>query len=204
MGKQLEAYTQEVGGIEESFVFQFCSASRGENSTALVIRGWNLGLSKSLLQTGRNVIFVHHKLEALRNARAEVRKFVTRRFQFRTICRPLESEMSRLATKVSAILILGALHHATNPQSMLAWLLRTGRPLVVRDTTSELMYKKIIEDARLHRICDEHFECRNGAINAGLNVKADIEELLMGKNCVRWPQLFEYGDFAWLAVWEGA
>ena len=223
---EVGAYTREVGNVGEGLALQMCvglSENTNHNPTVLVLGGspyfW-----ADLLLAGRSVVFVYREQNTLRYVRRQLAqllsdtKIVAR--QFRIVCRPLESDISDLAADASAVAVVGLLHHLAQPRVMLSQLLCTGKPLVLLDTTSELMEQTIAEDGRLYgHICDEHFVCRDAARKVGFNTKADILGLLKGKDCARWPQVVAYplpccwchpdmpcghrGRLAWLAAWEG-
>ena len=174
------------------------------------------------LQADRNVLFVHHNREVLRIARRQLRGLLSNdalvNKRFRRRCCSGQSDIRKLITEhASVVAVLGFLHHVSDPKAALASWRDTRRPLVIVDSTTELLQEMILRHARLRKICDEHFVCRDEASRVGFNTQQDIERLLM-EGQYQPPDSFEYvvscdceegqcphaGKLVWKAVWQGA
>ena len=207
--EELGAYTREAGNIGEGLAFDLCVGLSGSEGSTVLVLGGSLYFWADLLLAGRMVVFVYRDKNTLKYVRRQLKQLLSDRQtvdnQFRTVLRPLESDMSDVAAAASVIAVVGVLHHLADPRAMLAQLLGTGKPLVVLDTTSEIMSAGIAREKRLHGLAhDEHMTCEKAAAAVGFNTKKDILELVEGKDAVRWPQAFEYQlTSGWLAAWEG-
>ena len=207
--EQLGAYVRETGNIGEGIAFDLCIGfSGGEHSTVLVLGG-SLYFWADLLLAGRNVVFVYRERNTLQYVRRQLEQLLSNKkmvdSQFRTVLRPLESDMRDLIPQASVIAVVGLLHHMADPRAMLSQLLGAGKPLVVLDTTSEIMHEATAREKHLHGLAHSaHMTCQEAATNVGFDTKKDIVKLWEGERAIRWPQVFEYAvTQGWLAAWEG-
>jgi hypothetical protein len=191
-----------------------------QNPTVLVYGG-DASLWAALVYAGCDVVLLHNLWQLALNSRMHIRQFLPTelikrhlRIEYRR-----EGEMEELIAESSAVLCARILHHLRYPRSVFGKMLQGEAPVILLDTTVELLKKTYADEERRLGVANENLSlCEEGARAMGLHTLVDVEDLFKacpGRSpaylipelkccyCDGGPQCLHYGRRNWMALYPG-